>query len=133
MLNKRIHAPVTGTMTYIVNKVGKHFRSLFGVKHFRMELNGVQFFRWIFSGCHRTICRMCTDIKSRCHLGNIIKMAHPAYSVFADICKQCRIGIYMNIGFSVLTNRCFLHRSAKHVHHQLSTVAKAEYRNTHFK
>ena len=134
VFNESIHLPVSGTSTDTKYEVGQHGLAFYGVKYFRMILDRIQFLICILSNSHRTVCCMCSDLKSRCRFGNVVCMAHP---------YDCFIGyIFENPGICLINKKfcltifadiCFFNFTAKDMHHKLSAVAKSKNRNTKFK
>ena len=138
MLHERIHAPGAGTSTDISYKVVKHPASLYGMQYFRMELDCIKFFLRIFICRYRTVSGMCYHLKSRCRLGNIIKMTHPADGrpfcrIRCHSLKKRRRLVHEHFRFSVLTYRCLFYFSTKDMIHQLRTIAQTENRDAKFK
>ena len=79
LFHKGIHAPVSGTATYISDKIKQHLLAVDSVQHFRMKLDRIQISRHILCRRNRTVLRMGNDLKPRSGLTDIIKMTHPAY------------------------------------------------------
>ena len=65
LLHKRIHPPCTRTPANTAHKVVNHFRSLYGMQYLRMELNRIQIFIRVLCRCHRTVCCVRNNLKSR--------------------------------------------------------------------
>ena len=134
VFNESIHLPVSGTSTDTKYEVGQHGLAFYGVKYFRMILDRIQFLICILSNSHRTVCCMCSDLKSRCRFGNVVCMAHP---------YDCFIGyIFENLGICLINKKfCltifadigFFNFAAKDMHHKLCAIAKSQYRNAEFK
>ena len=134
MFNKGIHLPVSGTFADTKYEVGQHCLSFYCVQYFRMELDRIQFLLFILCSCYRTVCSMCSDLKSRCSLGNIVCMAHPADCFVGYIFEDP--GIFLideKLCLTVFADICLLNFSAKDMHHKLCSIAKSKYRNTKLK
>ncbi len=102
--------------------------------NFGMELNCIEFSRWIFHRGDRTVCGVRRNFESLRCLCNIVGMTHPAGCLRSDIGKQDG-GCFVDgdIGVTVLGNRGSCHFSAELIGHQLGTVADSEYRDAKFK
>ena len=68
IFHKGIHSPCSGTATDTTYEVVEHLGSLFGMEYLRVELDGIEIFFTVFCGCHRAVCSMCYDFKTRCCL-----------------------------------------------------------------
>ena len=134
IFNKCIHLPFADTSTDILYKVVDHLGSFRCMKHFRMELDCIKLFCCIFCCCYRTVCCVCSNLKSRCHLRNIIKMAHPAGCCCRYIFKYFRIFLIDDdFCLTIFSDVSFFNFSAKYVRHKLCTITKTKYRNAKLK
>ena len=132
-LYERSHLPASAASADFVYKVTQHRFSFCGMHNFRMELCSVKLFLRTGHSCYRTHTGMSRDLKAFGSLCDIIRMAHPGYGLFGNALKQDILCIYRYICVAVFADRCSFHFSAKHVSHQLRTIADTQDGNTHFK
>ena len=88
LLHKGIHFPVAGTLTYIIDKVGKHLFAFFCMQNFWVELSCVKVLFCILHSRYRTVICMSDDLKSRSWFGDVVVMAHPADGFLRHILKE---------------------------------------------
>ena len=131
--NKGIHFPGSCTATDISYKVIEHLGAFRRMKHFRMELDGVEALFLAFGCCHGAICRRCHCAEARRKLGNVIKMTHPADGMGRYVLEQRGGYVHVNLGLAIFSGRCTLYLAAKHVAHQLCAIAKAQHGNAKLK
>ena len=117
----------------MIYKIRKHLGAFYCMQYFRMELDSIQFLLRIFRCRYRTVCCFGTGSKSRCYLGDVVKMTHPADRMLRYILEQCAVFVYLHICFSVLADWCFFHLASQYMHHQLGSVAQSQNRNAHLK
>ena len=104
------------------------------MKHFRMELDSIELSVLAGRSSHRAIRSVGNYIKARSHLADVVKMAHPYNCLLLDSCKQAvKRAVDKGLCLAVLTDRSLLNFAAKHMHHELSPVAKPKNRNPQFK
>ena len=147
VLNKGIHAPVSGTAADFADEGVENFSALFGVDHFRMELNGIELPVRVLHGSDGTIIGVRGDRESRRGSGNVVGMGHPEDGMAGflatgllrrdircgDILQQSVMAVDDHLGVAVLADRCGFDRAAESVGHELCTVADSENRNAEVK
>ena len=59
-------------------------------------------------------------------------MTHPADGLTGNMSEKCGGVIYIDLGVTVFTDRCFCDLTAEEVVHELCAVADTKYRDTQF-
>ncbi len=85
LINEVLHCPGSFRAAYIVDEVSQNFFSAFRMDDFRMKLDAVEFFIFIFIGGHRTSFRHSGYFKILRKLINVIGVAHPDNRIFVHI------------------------------------------------
>ena len=112
----------------------KDLLAFYSVKNFRMELDGIELFGFIARSCYRTVSCVGNYLKIRSNLADIVKVAHPHNGLVLYSFKELVLAaINEGLGLAILPYRSLLDFSAKDVHHELSSVAKAKNRDSQFK
>ena len=113
----------------------EHLLALRRVHHLRVELNRVKPLVRLLHRCRRAVVRVRRDPEARRHLGDIIRVAHPAGGLLRNSLEQRRFflsggrRIQIDVRVAVLTDGRGPDGAAQHVRHQLRAVADAEHRN----
>ena len=101
-----------------------------------MELHRVESASRIFHGRHRTVVRMCGDLKASRGLRDVVGVAHPAgrslRSIACHSLEQLGAGlnsIQLYFGVAVLADGGRLHLAAQFMCHELRSVADAQHRD----
>ena len=130
MLHKGVHLPGTGTAANFVNKVMQNLSTVFGMQHFRVELHTVQAAGGILCSGNRAVGGVGNNIKAGGSLLDIVIMAHPANILVRQAVKQRAGGIQIHNRLAIFAFRSLANLTAQHMHHQLTAIADAQYRNT---
>ena len=109
----------------------QHLAAFRRVHDFRMELDRIESAFFIFHRSDRTVCRMCSHLKTVRNLCNIVRMAHPHARLRRDTRKDRRVSpVDQKIRVAVLTDRCRRDPASQKVRHELGPIADPEDRNT---
>ena len=120
----------------VVEEVADHLDAVFGVVHFRMELDAVEAPLFIGNRDVGAGGRVGGQGKAFRYLRHVIPMTHPGDALFGEALKQLAAGVKPGFGLAVFAGGIVLglgDLAAEGVGHQLAAVADAEDRDPQLK
>ena len=129
------HGPVAGAAADIFQKAVQHRQTLLSVVHFRMKLYCIQLPFRILHSSYRTVLCMCRNGKALRCFRDVVGVAHPRNCLFRQfLAAEQSTGLVIS-GFclAVFRGGAGRHLTAESIRHQLTAVADAQDRDTHFK
>ena len=132
-LREAVHLPIALAAADIIEEVVNQLFAVLGVLHFRVELRRVDVTRRILHGRNRAVLGVRGHSKAGRHLGDIVRVGHPAGNLSRNAAEQRCIRLYFCLGLAVLADRRGLNLAVQGVRNQLCAVAEAENRDAELK
>ena len=128
------HHPVGGAAADVENEAFEHLAALEGVRHFGMELQGVEALFFVAHAGDRAGRGRAHHLEARREFGNLVAVTHPdlehAVTFFRtevfDAFEQLRMAVGTDFGVAELTLGAAFDLAAELLGHRLHAVADAE-------
>ena len=89
-------------MAHFIQEIVQHFCAVFGVVHFRVELDAVKAAGFITDGHIRAVGTVRHQRKTVGHFFHIVAVTHPGDAVFRQALEQLAGGGKIRFGFAIL-------------------------------
>lgn len=98
------HGPVALGAADFKEEISNHFGTVFGVVHFRMELNAVKAPALVGNGHIGAGVRVGLQSKALRNRRHVVPVAHPGNALFGQPGKELAVGVIVGDGLAVLAS-----------------------------